>query len=468
MQFWSKFTFIILIFIAFILPIRDTDFGWHYRCGLDWLQSRQFCFENRYSYFLPNYFWGYSTLIYDVLLALIFNNWGFVGVTLALGILMASLFYLLTAAYSKSKTVLFSYLVLIAFGINVITIGFRPQILALICFLIMLIILNKTDKTQGIESLFLNLVQALIIVVWVNLHPSFIIGLIIYSIFALIKLLKREYIYLAFLSLVFLASLISPLGFRVYVELLNHYVTDLSKLIAEWTAPTFWQRIAIIASVALITFLKFKQSNKIYKITWFYFISLLLLAALSFSAKRHLPLYGLFLAVLLEETKLMSTLTAFLRISLRTLEMSVLMVFGLAAIVNIQVLRNINNYHKYYTQQAIVKLPYQISSYSSLLKGNLFTMYEWGGYFIWQLPKSKVFVDGRMPAWQTPSGKSPYTIYLEIIQAQPGWQKTLARYKTDAIVIFPGTFLDLELQKNSETSWRQVVRNQELVIYKKK
>lgn len=102
-------------------------------------------------------------------------------------------------------------------------------------------------------------------------------------------------------------------------------------------------------------------------------------------------------------------------------------------------------------------------------KGNIFNRYEWGGFLIWQLPESKIFVDGRMPAWQTPSGKSPYTIYLETLQTQPGWQETLESYNINWILISPNTFMDLLLAPNPENfGWEKAYRDKISVIYRRK
>jgi len=101
-------------------------------------------------------------------------------------------------------------------------------------------------------------------------------------------------------------------------------------------------------------------------------------------------------------------------------------------------------------------------------KGNIFNRYEWGGFLIWQLPEYKVFVDGRMPAWEHPSGKSPYTIYLETLQNQPGWEETLKEYNINWILISPGTFMDLLLQPNPKKfGWEEVYRDKISVIYKR-
>jgi len=100
--------------------------------------------------------------------------------------------------------------------------------------------------------------------------------------------------------------------------------------------------------------------------------------------------------------------------------------------------------------------------------GIIYNRYEWGGYLIWQLPDYKVFVDGRMPAWPTPSGKSPYTIYLETLQNQPGWQDTLKEYNVSWLLISPGTFMDLLIGDGPEEyGYTEVKRGNQYVLYKR-
>jgi hypothetical protein len=98
---------------------------------------------------------------------------------------------------------------------------------------------------------------------------------------------------------------------------------------------------------------------------------------------------------------------------------------------------------------------------------NIFANYEWGGFLEWALPQDKYFVDGRMPTWKTPENLSPYTVYLNVIQAQPGYEKTLDTYKTDLLLITSGSYLDLELT-NNKSVWQEVYRDDVSVIYSNK
>ena len=71
-----------------------------------------------------------------------------------------------------------------------------------------------------------------------------------------------------------------------------------------------------------------------------------------------------------------------------------------------------------------------------------------------------------MPAWKDENGKSPYQVYLEIIQTQDGWNEKLRTLKTNYIFITNGTFLDLLLAKDAaKYGWEEVYRDNSAVIY---
>lgn len=122
-----------------------------------------------------------------------------------------------------------------------------------------------------------------------------------------------------------------------------------------------------------------------------------------------------------------------------------------------------------YCNQGLTKYPCQAIKNYPQLSGNVFSMYEWGGFLIWQKPNIKVFVDGRMPAWKDENGKSPYQVFLEIIQTQPGWNEQLRKWGTNYLLIGRGTFLNLFLQNDSiKYGWQEEYRNDVAVIYKNK
>ena len=63
-------------------------------------------------------------------------------------------------------------------------------------------------------------------------------------------------------------------------------------------------------------------------------------------------------------------------------------------------------------------------------------------------------------------GKSPYQIFLNIIQTQPGWNEKVKKLKTNYLLISNGTFLDLLLkEKAAQYGWQEKYRDTNAVIY---
>ena len=73
--------FLLSVFLFNFSPVKDADFGWHYRCGQEALAKGQWCTQNRFSYYLPDYQAYYPSFLYDLSLATVYNRFGFVGVS---------------------------------------------------------------------------------------------------------------------------------------------------------------------------------------------------------------------------------------------------------------------------------------------------------------------------------------------------------------------------------------------------
>jgi len=447
------FLFLLSVFVLGFLPVKDTDFGWHYRCGNQFLTSGKLCLTNEFSYFLPDYKAYYSGHLYDIFLAFIYNHGGFVAISIIGGLIFAFsalLFLRLTQTDLPIKIIGFFIIFFLSF--HVFSLGLRPQIFSYLFFIFLLFLL-KDKKSQMLLTI------PLFFLFWANIHIGFFIGLIVLAFYVVGNGFKP------FLTIIFLlsffATLINPFGIFVYKEIFNHALSPLSSMIAEWVRPDMLQIvfIMVLGGMAVIKILKTKSFSL------YYFFLVLFFGLLALQARRNLPFfYTVFFYVVFHDFKL----------NLRSLTDPVIPLL-IAIIVFVGIIQtpktiqfdaSWENYCKkdsenpYYPCQALKKYPQ--------IHGNVYSLYEWGGFLIWQKPEIKVFVDGRMPAWKDEEGKSPYQVYLDIIQTQPGWNEKLNQWKTDYIFISNGTFLDLLLQKEAEKyHWKQVYRDNSTTIYQK-
>jgi len=451
-----KLVLLLTLFLFFLLPPTDPDLGWQLRCGQEIWQKSSFCQQNHFSVLLENYFWPNHHWFYQAIIFPVFKFFGFWSLIILNGILMAfSFFFFFLAIKNFSLEKLLAIVLVVFLGWGIFSFGLRSQLLGIFFFNLLLFINYKTKTSPKLKLLF-----PLTITLWANTHGSFILGLF------LIAFLSPT-----FLPISFLATFLNPYGFAIYQEAWKHFSgpVDLSKIIAEWVPPTplFWwlTLLSFLGVFFLLLFQKanFKEKIKILLLLFFVFLAL--------KAHRHLPFYYLYLFYLLlsfpptflknfsQKNKIARFYFAWVfLLFFLFLTLTLRLPLTLAWFKNPCPSSNLN-----YPCGAVEFLRRQPE------KGNIFNRYEWGGFLIWQLPEYKVFVDGRMPAWEHPSGKSPYTIYLETLQNQPGWEETLKEYNISWILISPGTFMDLLLQPNPQKfGWEEFYRDKISVIYKRK
>lgn len=453
--------YLYVTFLGF-LPVKDTDFGWHYRCGNELLRQGKLCLENTFSYFLPNYKWGYSSVLYDVGTALTHTFFGFNGLTVLNALLWVAIAYLFVRLLHQNILVA-SPLVTGLFFLSwdVFHIGFRPQIISVVLFLLLLKIIDTYLSTRDLKQL---LVLPFIFFFWVNIHMGFFLGLFILG-FLLMQVFyeKKNTSFLFMVCLnSFGATLLSPFTWKVYPELLRHFQAPLYTLIAEWVRPEWLMQLLIIGATLITTYVLYTKKNKsLYK--W---AILFLTMYLAVTAKRNIPFFYItFLYVLFSEIKIRQTFSLFAKPLIFAVIITSVIFFS----TQIPNTLRYNRGDSDYCNKGLVLLPCKLIQHYSNLKGNIFTMYEWGGYLIWKIPSAKVFVDGRMPAWATQNGESPYTTFLNIIQTKKGWNEELRKYKTNYLLIQNGTFLDLKLQeeKSKKYGWEELYRDSLAVLYKK-
>ena len=458
-----------LLFIGlfFFLPHVDTDFGWHLRYGEHFLQTKTVLRTNELTYYLAGYLWPNSYTLYQIIITTIYKISGFLGISIAYSALMVSTYIVYNKLNPKLIRVnLITFIFIIIFGFSVFASGFRAQIFTFV-FLVSTLYLLK----YFFDKKYLPIIFVLIYILWANLHGGFILGLILIAsafINAVLSSNKRG-AFLFGISLVFstLASLINPYGIKIFLEDIRHMQVPMGTLIAEWVAPSFFYKLIIVISSLIILFQIWKiKSKKIY--FWTFLVTGL--SYITLLANRNLPFYAMVTLQAAYEVFHKRLLIFENNLTIKTLTNILLLSgIGITALVNIPKTLTAANNPEYICRNGILPTPCKAVEFikkSEIPGKNVFSSYEWGGFLAWKLPEYKFFVDGRTPAWPTPDGKSPYTVYLEIIQAQKGYQESLDKYGTDWMLVPANTFLDLELQTN-QTVWKEIYRDEISVVYVK-
>lgn len=450
-----------LIFLLFLLPHADPDFGWHYRCGHELIHLQKPCINNSFSYFLSDYKWAYPSFIYDALISITFDTGGFLALSL-IGAAISSLIMYIIYKTMKGDPLIRATLIAFStyFAMSTISLGFRSQFITLLfLFLEIYLLLNKRFKF--IPFLFL---------IWANSHAGFFLGPLVFGLYTAhqfyLWILKEKDIKellnsAAYLLIGTIATLINPFGYNVYVEIYHHIKIPMSTIIAEWVPPSQGQILLMLTLTSAYLF-KHLSSNNYKKYNIFFVLLILLSVYLGITARRNLLVFYYVFALITSYELQIYNFSEKTKNSLT--DLSIVLIF--AAILSFGAPNIYSSFT--YPKSKENFLENQLSFFKDK-SGNIYNTYEWGGYLIWKLPNMKVFVDGRMPAWIGEDGKSPYTTWLEITQTQPGWEQILNKYKTDYLLIANGTFLDLLLRENpSKYNYEEIQRDNQGVIYEYK
>lgn len=468
-NFFKLLPFLFVAFLFFLPPI-DTDLGWHLRYGNYFLETGKVLRENTLSYFLSDYNWSHSYTFYQILTALIYKWGNLLGLSFAYSALGLVLFKSFVKVNPQLPRVGFLFFLGACFlGWSTLHLGWRAQIFTILGVVLTIYIWKISKEKEDPRLLFL---LPAIFVLWANLHGGFILGLAILSFASVSEAICgnwREFFLILFCTIFStIAVLLNPFGVGVYQEAIHHIFYPLKYLIAEWVPlPPLFQGVIGVMGL-LILFLIFLSQNRRH---FFWVFCVGLFAYLAFTARRNLPLFGIvsflgLIDILKDRLYEIENHPGFVPVLLGGLILGfIYLLFPLWQTIVVD-----TDFAKY-CSEGLVRYPCQEIEYIKMhpLDGqNVYSAFEWGGFLEWQLPQYKYFVDGRMPAWLTHSGESPYTTYLKILQARPGYQEWLDTYGTDWLLIGKGTFLDLELQKGENKIWQEAYRGDGAVIYQRR
>lgn len=435
----------ILIFLFFLnnsFNYLDPDLGWHLKAGQDIIQDQKVSTINYYNYTLNNVEWVNHEWLLDTFSYFIYNNFNYIVLSSVFAFLTTLVFYflykLLKLRYKgiKDKTrisfnfSLFLYIVVSLFGIITISphVSIRMQVIALLFFVLLLILLESYNQKIKIKYFILI---PLLFLFWANMHGTFILGLGLLFTFLGIKILERilynfkvkklNYAYLwsnkklaSFLSISLfstLVTLINPYGFKLYYFLSGYTNTFYLSHIKEWLpqyagAINIWQisYLGIALSLILVVWFLNKYKNIKFNL-WDIFLFIFFLY-FAISSKRHFPLFFIATAPILiyllnqifvedKDIFSLSNLKKYIRV--KYIKYFILFMYILVISSFLSQIRFTNTPFSSYCYKYPCAAVDFIQNNEELKTKKIFNKYAWGGYLIWTLPETKIFIDGRMP-----------------------------------------------------------------------
>ena len=386
--FSNRFRYLLGLCLAFTLLFTvtyysiDPDFGWHLMSGKYFI-ANGIPSKDIFSYTASNFSWINHEWLNDILISSIYGVGGYLGLALIFSALWTLSIHIASRLKLVSVVVLSSIAMLPYAGI-------RPIVWTLLFVSILELIHEKANRR-------LYLLIPLILLVWANLHGSFVFGLLLIAIWQIFYIKKLPW-WIAVSS--FLVIFINPYGWRIFIEIFAT-ISD-SKLrfrISEWRALL----IPIISAPYLVWSLSLNFS--IAAKPWRKLLSVPgLTLAMALSSIRHLPLFIITSSRYIEEYQL-KLVKKYTKAKKPAGSVSILICgAGLASIFIFSTLiifvSSVVNSGGRYPDRAVSFIE------QNPCQGNIFNSYNYGGYLIWKLPNYKYYIDGRMPSWR--EGKTDY------------------------------------------------------------
>ncbi|MGH7229209.1 MAG: hypothetical protein ACREIH_08335, partial [Nitrospiraceae bacterium] len=103
-----------------------------------------------------------------------------------------------------------------------------------------------------------------------------------------------------------------------------------------------------------------------------------------------------------------------------------------------------------------------IREHRDSLGARLYNDYGMGGFLLWWLPGERIFIDGRMPAWQVGDRRIFYD-YIALTNWDPPALGVLSKYGVDWAIVGRGSPLDRVLAGRRE--WQALYQDAKVSLY---
>jgi hypothetical protein len=254
--------------IVALMPLIPNDFWWHLKLGEIISQTHSIPGTNMFAWSLPaDHPFVYGEWLSEYLFYLIYQV-GKIPLIIFTRFILVLLAFALVGFEAKRRSQswrIAGFVLMLACAMASNNLEVRPQIFSWVPFILTYILLSAYVDRQ-IRPILL-LFCPLIMIFWVNVHGSFIVGLVLFGIFfagELIRSLIKSQGALSFKELRWLAAAGVLTGLAVLINSqfiqIIHYVFNLmtdkssQKLVMEWQppSPTTYATIAFFASILIM------------------------------------------------------------------------------------------------------------------------------------------------------------------------------------------------------------------------
>lgn len=477
--------FVSLLFYFALPPdkqlLGDGDTGYHIRAGDYILSTLTVPKADMFSFINPAIPWTAHEWLSEVIMSLLHTIGGLTAVVLAFSILIA----ISTRVFFKN---------LVVDGNNILTSAVasivfvslaqghylaRPHIFSLVILIYWYRYLNDYQYQQKDHLWRLPVIM----LIWVNLHGGFIIGITIICIYFAGNLLtfifdkndwelraKEKAIRLGqILAITVAACIVNPTGYRIFLFpfnlVLNKYLMDHT---SEFLSPNFHDfhpfKYLLLLLIAVFAFSRKKPDFTEVGLT-------LLFTSMSLYSVRYIPLFAVIVIPVMLRFTGRDSLSAFPAVEnflnkrihnfTKADAMAKGVLWPVSAIIILTLLASGGNMTHGFNPE---KKPLAAIEFlkNNPVSGNMFNNDEFGDLLIYQAhDKYKVFIDGRLDMY----GSERLKEYAKITGAEKGWEETINKYGISWFLIETDSLLSRLLF--TDKNWRLVYSDKVASIFVK-
>lgn len=478
--------------------LGDADIGWHIRNGQNILATHTIPYTDSFSATMSRRPWFAWEWLYDAVIAFIHNHAGLNGVVAFSAFVIALTFaivfrFTLNRGASLLSTLLFFVPCLLASSIHFLA---RPHVVGWLMMIVWFWILDSSQRST-LETSRADpspILLPLLMLLWVNLHGSFIMGFIllaIYGIADLVTAYRADYKIragafvharmLAALSILsMLTSLLNPYGYKLHIHVYQYLSNRfLMQHIQEFRPPNFHgipaQFFLMLMILTAVTVVVARAHLR-----WPDGLSIAFSVMSGFWAARNLPVASILLTVvsaslLSQQWKFPKSNSSASRLGLvvsrlETLQANLrghlwpvlLVAITCGVCVSHGRLFGHQLMNAHFSEQR-----FPVHAVDFLVRtGNrdpIFSLDSAGGYLIHRLyPETKVFIDDRHDFY----GEDYLKEYLKVIHVEPDWERVLDSWQVNLIIVPTDSRIAQVIRATPK--WRKAYSDQTATVFRRR
>ena len=486
---WSLLLLLIIANFA-LQPPTEPDFGWHLRTGLDVLRmGLPLPSADPYSHTMPDWRWVEHAWLTDVLIAAIYSTFGALAVICFFAAVTISA-WLIGAAVASAGLACRWLACAVSLWVALPYLGARTQFITLLGLAVLSWLLKRSQEGSGAAQWWIPP----LFVLWANLHGGFVAGLLLLGLVigasAVVRWLadrriacftcdepvfswsdlKRLTVISAISACV---TLLNPYGWRLHAEIVdslsNRFMLD---TLQEWQPLSLstlaGRRYALyLAGLGVGMALWYRRIQPIRWVVGAVFL------AFSFRHMRNIPFFlvaSLPLCAEVLSDGFAAVRRRWLREEIVMKKVSFAAALLMAAILvwegpdHVQriVLSGTRPVEYFKSTSYPIEAVEWMRAHPDQTGHRLYNDYGYGGFLLWWMPGTKIFIDGRMPAWRT-GERVILRDYMALTGENPDIT-ILEKYSVDWALVRNGTSLDATLAR--QPGWNRVYEDHKASIYR--